>query len=57
VDILRAGDVGRHPRPESIAVFNRAGAEWQKAVYAINDALGDMSGETLEILLRPPGCR
>jgi hypothetical protein len=54
-DILRAGDVGHRPRAESIAVFNRARAEWQKAVYAINDALGDASGEALAIMLRAAG--
>ena len=54
---LRAGDVGHRPRPESIAVFNRARAGWQKAVYAINDALGDASGEALAIMLRRRGRR
>ena len=55
MDILRAGDVGRRPRPESIAVFNRARAEWQKAVYAITDALGDMGGELWRSCCAPRG--
>ena len=40
--------------PES-TVFNRACAGWQQAVYAINNALGDASGEALAIMLRAAG--
>ena len=47
------------PRParsaNAIAVFNWARAGRQKIVYAINDALGDASGEALAIMLRAAG--
>ena len=52
---LELGDVGHRPRPERIAVFNWARAGRQKIVYAINDALGDASGEALAIMLRAAG--